>query len=688
MTATLLSMGLMLGLKSLIVAAVTLAVLRLARRRSPAQRSTIAHLGLFALVALPLASLWPPALSIALPSVIAAPAPAPAAPAPAALDLSMPLDAATTPASTGHALTSAPLAAPLDPSPSMVERAASLARYAYALPALALLLLTGVALLRLVALRSRAQVLVDPHWVGALARAQHRMGFKNGTALLTSAELHSPISWGLLRPTILVNEGVLASGQQAEAVLAHELAHVIHMDWAKLMLARVATAAFWFNPLAWVLAREAHQLREEAADDAVLAANIAGTDYAELLVGVARHENRGLLLGAHGVAPGRHSLRRRVARVLDKTPARGPSGPSWVAGFTAGMMVMAAPLAAVTFGPAQASGQPATQVTREAAQTSTSWSTRAGEAPNQLSTQPRHGVQGHGTALADAVNGLHDDASPGGRPDGAKPEAPPIPGSPEFAGAMAQWGAEFGQRFADAFTGQAVRPAPAVRPMPPRAPQGFNFTYDFDNDSFTARYPQYGGKPLSEREVAAMAGVTEDYRREMAQAGYPNAALAELVQARSQGVTADYIEDLRSAGFAGASLGAFAQARTVGLSADYIEGLRDAGMSGSMSQYVEARNMGVTGDYIQALKSAGLNGTLHDYGVARAAGLTPGYVRAMAALGVNAGFGDYQQLRAMGVTPAYVRTLHDHGDRITSPRRLIELKSQGYQPSDRESDDP
>ncbi len=70
-------------------------------------------------------------------------------------------------------------------------------------------------------------------------------------------------------------------------VLAHELAHVIHGDWAKLMLSRVATAAFWFNPLAWVLAREAHQLREEAADDAVLAANIAGTDYAELLVGVA-----------------------------------------------------------------------------------------------------------------------------------------------------------------------------------------------------------------------------------------------------------------------------------------------------------------------------------------------------------------------------------------------------------------
>ena len=47
----------------------------------------------------------------------------------------------------------------------------------------------------------------------------------------------------------------------------------------KLLLARIATALFWFNPLVWVLAREAHQLREEAADDSVLAADILDTDH-------------------------------------------------------------------------------------------------------------------------------------------------------------------------------------------------------------------------------------------------------------------------------------------------------------------------------------------------------------------------------------------------------------------------
>src|SRR3546814_20688000 len=72
----------------------------------------------------------------------------------------------------------------------------------------------------------------------------------------------------------------------------HELAHVARLDWAKLLGARVACAVFWFNPLVWMLARESHQLREEAADEAVLMADIDGPDYATLLVGAARHANR------------------------------------------------------------------------------------------------------------------------------------------------------------------------------------------------------------------------------------------------------------------------------------------------------------------------------------------------------------------------------------------------------------
>src|SRR3546814_2039916 len=91
------------------------------------------------------------------------------------------------------------------------------------------------------------------------------MGFKHGTALLVSEELRSPISWGVLRPTIVLSPHAVAAVGEAEAIIAHELAHVARLDWAKLLAARLACALFWFNPLVWMLARESHQLREEAA---------------------------------------------------------------------------------------------------------------------------------------------------------------------------------------------------------------------------------------------------------------------------------------------------------------------------------------------------------------------------------------------------------------------------------------
>src|SRR5438477_4272161 len=332
-----------IALKSLLITGLTLGLLQLMKARSAAERSWVAHIGLLALVIMAVAPLVLPSWNVEAPALFGqaadiAPAvqAAPAIPAATATTQIVPA-----------AQNIVAKAAPARPSLSPIAAAMAL----YAVPAAILLFITILALLRLIALRARAEVLVDGHWLSALARAQRRMGFKHGTALLTSNELSSPISWGLMRPVILLNTRAVEASGEAEAIIAHELAHVARMDWAKLLLARIATALFWFNPLVWLLAREAHQLREEAADDAVLAANIADTDYAQLLVGVARHECPGLLLGAHGVAPSKNSLARRVARVLDGASVRGPAARPFALGIFVGAVLIAAPLAALTLTP-------------------------------------------------------------------------------------------------------------------------------------------------------------------------------------------------------------------------------------------------------------------------------------------------------------------------------------------------
>ncbi|MGN7930037.1 M56 family metallopeptidase [Sphingopyxis sp. 22461] len=333
-----LTTAMLLGLawKSVVVAALTMGLLRLMRSRSAGERSMIAHAGLMALLALPAAILllpqWAP-----LPSSWSF---EPAAPI---------VQAATTGRSAidpAPATASVPVVVDGAGSTPIVFSWSDLAPFLYLVP---LLLLSGVmalAVVRLFAMRGRAEILVERSWLSALAEAQRRMGFKHGTALLVSNELRSPISWGVLRPTIVLSPKAVAASGEAEAIIAHELAHVARLDWAKLLGARVACAVFWFNPLVWMLARESHQLREEAADDAVLMADINGPDYATLLVGAARHDNQGALLAAHGVAPGKDSLKRRITRVLDGSLKRGPASASWILMSLVVLAGVTAPLAA------------------------------------------------------------------------------------------------------------------------------------------------------------------------------------------------------------------------------------------------------------------------------------------------------------------------------------------------------
>lgn len=358
-----------LAWKSAVVAGLTLGLLRLARKRSAGERSLVAHVGLLALLALPVATLvlpqWQP-----LPASWAAET----APAIAAGGMAKGAAPAVDPGSAAVPSTLAATEA-AGPAPAMFPAVADLAVLLYALPLALLFGVMALAVVRLFAMRGRAEVLVEGSWLSALAEAQRRMGFKHGTALLVSHELRSPISWGVLRPTIVLSPKAVEAVGEAEAIIAHELAHVARLDWAKLLASRIACAVFWFNPLVWMLARESHQLREEAADDAVLMADIDGPDYATLLVGAARHDNKAVLLAAHGVAPGKSSLKRRITRVLDASLKRGPASASWILMSLVVLAGVTAPLAA--FSATAAKPLAATEVHAVAASAAATRPTRA-----------------------------------------------------------------------------------------------------------------------------------------------------------------------------------------------------------------------------------------------------------------------------------------------------------------------
>ncbi|MCC6393552.1 MAG: TonB family protein [Bryobacterales bacterium] len=156
-----------------------------------------------------------------------------------------------------------------------------------------------------------------------------------------------PMAFGVLRPAIfLPAEAVRWSEDRRRVVLLHELAHVERGDVVTRLLARVALAMYWWNPLMWVAWRESVKEQEKAADDLVLGAGTKASEYAGHLLEIARTARPAM--GWAAIAMARPSqLEGRVRAILDGTLPRRPMrrASAWMGGALA--VALVAPIAAL-----------------------------------------------------------------------------------------------------------------------------------------------------------------------------------------------------------------------------------------------------------------------------------------------------------------------------------------------------
>jgi beta-lactamase regulating signal transducer with metallopeptidase domain len=104
--------------------------------------------------------------------------------------------------------------------------------------------------------------------------------------LAESDLLSVPVTFGVRRPAILLPAGWRDwEAAELDAVLAHEISHVVRRDALIERFSLLHRAIFWFSPLSWWLARHLADLAEEASDVAALAAGADRTRYAETLLG-------------------------------------------------------------------------------------------------------------------------------------------------------------------------------------------------------------------------------------------------------------------------------------------------------------------------------------------------------------------------------------------------------------------
>lgn len=222
----------------------------------------------------------------------------------------------------------APARAVASASPEPRRQAALWLLWIWLAGAVLLSLRLAVGTARALRLLREARQVGDESWEGEVRALCARLGISRPVRLLATSRELMPITWGLLRPVVVLPASALEwTAERRRAVLLHELAHVQRWDCLTQGIAQLACVLHWLNPLAWLAVGQLLAEREQACDDQVLLCGTPPSAYATHLVDIARAFGAGAPFYPASAAMARRSrLESRVRTILSFPGERGAAG--------------------------------------------------------------------------------------------------------------------------------------------------------------------------------------------------------------------------------------------------------------------------------------------------------------------------------------------------------------------------
>ncbi len=168
-----------------------------------------------------------------------------------------------------------------------------------------------------------------------------RMGLARPVHVLMSALAEGPGVVGWLRPVILLPAATLAglTPQQFEAVLAHEIAHILRYDYLVNLLQMLVEALLFYHPAVWWVSGRIRHERELCCDDVAVRACGDAVCYARALTSLERLRAQAPVL-AMGSTSGR--LLYRIERLMGAAPQeQGPARWPGIVALAAGLVCIA-----------------------------------------------------------------------------------------------------------------------------------------------------------------------------------------------------------------------------------------------------------------------------------------------------------------------------------------------------------
>ena len=298
------------------------AVQTLWRRASAAQRCLVWLASFAVLLLLPLTVFMKPLWTVQVPEEKAAPLPkVVSAPMPEMDDLPVIPRTVSAPRPVGVA----PIEKPTWHLPEL--SAWEWAEVVWATGAAGLLFFRFLGSLQLRWLRSRSRVCEEPRLLEMMLRHAQALGVRRRVDLRISDRVTVPLTWGFIKPVLLMPEAALQkwTDAQIDAALCHELGHIRHWDALSHSFMAILCALQWPNALLWFAAKSWRLAQEQACDDLVLDSGAATHDYAAQLLEAARSVRRfGLVHAAALTMAVPSTLETRLTAIMDGRRDRRP----------------------------------------------------------------------------------------------------------------------------------------------------------------------------------------------------------------------------------------------------------------------------------------------------------------------------------------------------------------------------
>ncbi len=170
-------------------------------------------------------------------------------------------------------------------------------------------------------LRNQHNFPVDEYWFEMVENLSKRVNIQKEIALVESALVRSPVVVGYLKPMILFPIGAInrLNPQEVEAILAHEIAHVMRHDYVFNIIQSVIEALLYFNPAVWWISANIRAERENCCDDVAIQLCGNSMAYAKSLVAVQEMQYYSATFAMGFAGQRKNHLLMRVQRILNQS---------------------------------------------------------------------------------------------------------------------------------------------------------------------------------------------------------------------------------------------------------------------------------------------------------------------------------------------------------------------------------